>query len=260
MGSKLKSSFQLSNEGAIIGNLSDLSFFGAKSDEYGINILDDFIPNDGKQRMNNFDSHYSYYSDVKRLFEFEPIKILSQTKASSKNQIEKSRNLVAKSKTKLPSLDLTNSNKTSRLFEKYQSYKRKNVSFSTEQINKNDLIKNILNYDIYDGRKSTKYEDLTACLKKPSSPLFESNTPKYSTPRSTPVFYSNENSQYHNECDDQLLPSISFRDRYPIYYNFAPSTSSGYYIMDKDTNCLYEETSLNGFKSRLPVKTKSKKS
>ena len=267
MSFKLKPNFQLINENSLAGSLSDFSFFDAKNNPYDIDILDDYISNEEKQRINGFDSHYSYYSDVKKLFEFEPIKLnLSHPKASNKNPTEKSKNGIAKPKLKLPTIKSNNSSKLNRLFEKYQSSNRKNESINLEQVNQNDLIKNILSYDIYDGRKSTKYEDLTSSLKKPNSPLFENASPNYTTPRSTPVFCSNENPHSTHDgyesvkSDDQLLPAITFRERYPIYYNFSPAVSSDYFIKDKQTIYSYGETSFNSFKSRLPTKTKVKKS
>ena len=107
--------------------------------------------------------------------------------------------------------------------------------------------------------------DLSASLKSPSPSLFENNSPKYHTPRSTPVFFNNED--FHNthegyesiKSDDQMLPAISFRDRYPIYYNLTPAVSSDYTIFDKDTNLSNEEAGLHNFKSRMSTKSNIKK-
>ena len=261
MASRYNSNIQL----PVDNSLSDFSFFKTKRDAYHIDILNDYIANEDKTKINSFDYNYSYYSNVKKLFEFEPIKILSHPKASAKNQSEKSKNITAKSKLKLPSIELSKTSKVNRLFDKYQSYNKKNKSSNGEQVNQNDLIKNILDFNIYDCRKNTKCVDLSAGLEIPSPSLFDNNSPKYHTPRSTPVFFNNEN--FHNthegyesiKSDDQLLPAVSFRDRYPIYYNLTPAASSDYSIFEKDTALSDEEASLHNFKSRMSTKSNIKK-
>ena len=248
-------------------SLNDISFLGAECDLYDIKLINSFI-DDERVAISAFDSNYSYYSYTKSLFEFEPIHFLSNSK-TTKNQSNK---MITRPKLKLPSINQTKTQiinaKQNLLFDKYQSQK-KNVKDNSNQTSQQDLIKNILNYDIYDGKKSIKYEDIKTNLANQLKPnkllLFEStstsSTPVCQTPRTTPVFDNNENSCIAYEsnanfkCDDELLPNISFRDRYPIYFNLTPDNYN-----NKDDTFKKEQSTRNlNHINRTPIKSKYKK-
>ena len=229
--------------------MSDYSYLTTRRDLYDMKMLNNYFGNNDDQTSTYSAYLYSFYGDTKR----DSIDYHTNTK-SSRIQSENIHN-IKRPTLKLPNIEQTKLKQSSK---KSYSYKprtqSKQAKKSIDVVDQHDLIQNILNYDIYDGKKGIKYDNSHAELDffeySHSIPKLCVNfhspscTPVCVTPRSSPVFNLKEAqmqqqntyaSSSRNDVHATLLPAVNFKDRYPVYYNFSPAITSDYYFSDKES-------------------------